>query len=105
MAVTYTKTHCKMCNSSRGVKEFLGLCASCYQDNRAALRQFKMRWCRFCGDLLGAKVRDGNVRNGDIAESMRCSSDDCRDDEWNEANTIVLENGEVYSKYFIVPAR
>jgi hypothetical protein len=54
--------------------------------------------------MLGAKVRDGKIRDGEIAESMRCSDDECGRAEWHEANTVTLDRGNgVASFHFIKP--
>lgn len=81
MAVTYTKRHCVACQSSRGVVEFHGLCAVCYQDNRKKLRLYKFRWCRFCG---GPLVFKNSRFDATHIEGMYCWEDACDDARYFE---------------------
>lgn len=81
MAVTYTKRHCVACTSSRGVKEFFGLCANCYQANRKELRKYKMRWCRFCGGQLVFKDSRFDAIH---LQNMQCWGDECDDARYFE---------------------
>ena len=82
MPVTYTKRHCVACNSSRGVQEFFGLCAQCYQANREELRKYKFRWCRFCGGNLVFKDTRFDAMH---LEAMQCWEDDCDDARYRES--------------------